>query len=218
MLARAAAMLDQGFFARDVRELAIDLLGRELRRGEVALRITEVEAYAGPEDSASHARFGCTPRNTPMWGPPGHAYVYVCYGIHAMLNIVGRSEGEAGAILIRSCEPVDGLDVVRARRGGKDGPVLLTGPGKVGAALAIDTSFSGHALFEEGGLTLHEGEPPRDILAGAWVGIEYASPADREAPLRFAIAGSPWVTKRSALAPLSGPRTGPAAPRRSARG
>lgn len=203
MLGRAREMLlDQAFFARDVVVLALDLLGRELRRDGVAMRITEVEAYAGPEDSASHARFGRTPRNAPMWGPPGHAYVYVCYGIHSMLNIVGRQEGEAGAVLIRACEPVAGLEVIRARRGAKDGPVLLAGPGKVGAALAIDVSFSGHPLFEEGGLTLHEGTPRGEVLAGARIGIDYASPADREAPLRFAVADSPWVSRRGALRPL----------------
>ena len=192
-------MLDQRFFARDVRTVALELLGRELRRDGVVLRITEVEAYAGPEDSASHARFGQTARNAPMWGPAGHAYVYVCYGIHSMLNVVAERDGQAAAILIRSCEPIAGLDVVRARRGGKDGPVLLTGPGKIGAALALDTSFSGHALFEPGGLTLHEGEPAREVLAGARVGIDYAEPIDRDRPLRFAIRGSRWVTKASAL-------------------
>ena len=210
-------MLDQRFFARDVRTVALDLLGRELRRDGVVLRITEVEAYAGPEDSASHARFGRTARNAPMWGPAGHAYVYVCYGIHSMLNVVAERDGQAAAILIRSCEPIAGLDVVRARRGGKAGPVLLTGPGKIGAALALDTSFSGHALFEPGGLTLHEGEPAREVLAGARVGIDYAEPIDRDRPLRFAVRGSRWITKANTLSPLSGPRRASAARPRSAR-
>lgn len=214
---RASRPLDQRFFARDVRTVAIDLLGRELRRDAVALRITEVEAYAGPEDSASHARFGRTARNAPMWGPAGHAYVYVCYGIHAMLNVVAGLEGAAAAVLIRSCEPVAGLDIVRARRGDKEGPVLLTGPGKIGAALALDTSFSGHALFEPGGLTLHEGEPAREVLTGARVGIDYAAPLDRDAPWRFAVSGSRWITRATGLMPLNGDRRGSAARPRSAR-
>jgi DNA-3-methyladenine glycosylase len=197
-----AAILEQSFFARDVCEVAIDLLGRHLRHGPVVVRITEVEAYGGPEDSASHARFGRTARNAPMWGPPGHAYVYVCYGLHAMLNVVTNADGEAAAVLVRSCEPVEGLDVIRARRRGKEGPVLLAGPGKVASALALDASFSGHPFYLPGGLTIEEGEPARDILVGARVGIDYAAPADREAPKRFAIATSAWVTKKRALRPL----------------
>lgn len=196
------ALLEESFFARDACSVARDLLGRELRRDGVALRITEVEAYAGPEDSASHARFGRTARTAPVWGPPGRAYVYVCYGIHAMLNVVARVEGEASAILIRACEPVSGLDVIRERRGRRAGPVLLTGPGKVGAALALDTSFSGHALFTPGGLTLCEGEPARDVLVGPRVGIDYADEVDRQAPWRFAVADTPWVSARRGLRPL----------------
>ena len=109
-----------GFFQRAVAEVAVDLLGRHLRRGQVVLRITEVEAYGGPEDSASHCRFGRTARNAPMWAAGGIAYVFICYGIHPMLNIVTGPLDQAGAILIRACEPVLGLPLVRHR---------CTGPG-----------------------------------------------------------------------------------------
>ena len=95
--------------------------------------------------------------------------------------------------------------------------MLLTGPGKIGAALALDTSFSGHALFEPGGLTLHEGEPAREVLAGARVGIDYAEPIDRDRPLRFAVRGSRWITKANTLSPLIEERRGSAARPRSAR-
>jgi DNA-3-methyladenine glycosylase len=196
------ALLPPTFFERDAREVARDLLGTVLRRDEVWLRITEVEAYCWPDDSASHCRFGRTPRNAPMWGPPGHAYVYVCYGLHPMLNVVTNREGEGAAVLVRACEPVRGLETVRARRGGKDGPVLLTGPGKVGVALELDTSFSGHPLFEEGGLELHAGEPVRDVRVGPRVGIDYATPEHRAAPWRFAIGGTRWITKPGTLRPL----------------
>lgn len=195
-------LLDQAFFARDARAVAIDLLGRHVARGRVVLRITEVEAYCWPEDSASHCHRGRTPRNAPMWGPAGHAYVYVCYGLHRMLNFVTNEEGEGAAVLIRSCEPVEGLDLVRERRGGKDGPVLLTGPGKVGAALDLDTSFSGHPLFTRGGLEVHEGEPTRDLVVGPRVGVDYAEPVHRDAPWRYAIRGSRWVTQRGLLRPM----------------
>src|SRR3954466_13526768 len=130
-----ATLLSQSFYARDALEVAEELLGHHIHYGEVVLRISEVEAYRHPGDSASHSRMGRTARNAPMWGPAGHAYVYLCYGIHQMLNLVTGAVGEAQAVLIRAAEPVRGLDVIRARRGGKDGPVLLTGPGKVAQAL-----------------------------------------------------------------------------------
>ncbi|MBX3249863.1 MAG: DNA-3-methyladenine glycosylase [Myxococcales bacterium] len=196
------ARLPRSFFARDVLEVAPDLLGRELVRGAVRLRITEVEAY-GPRDTACHAHRGRTPRNAVMFGPPGHAYVYLCYGLHWMLNVVTNAPGEPAAVLIRACEPVEGLTVVRERRGGKSGPVLLTGPGKVGAALGLDGAMSGHALYRRGQLELHAGAPiqPSEMVVGPRVGIDYAAPADREAHHRFAIGTSAWVSHRKGLAP-----------------
>jgi DNA-3-methyladenine glycosylase len=194
-------LLPPHFYARDAREVAVDLLGCVLRMGEVVLRITEVEAYCWPDDSANHCHRGRTPRNAPMWGPGGRAYVYLCYGMHQMLNVVTNAEGEGAAVLIRACEPVRGLEVVRARRGGRSGPTLLTGPGKVGAALGVDTSWSGHALHEPGGLELREGEAPEAIAVGPRVGVDYADPVHRDAPWRYAIAGSPWVSQPKALRP-----------------
>jgi DNA-3-methyladenine glycosylase len=182
--------------------VARDLLGRHLRHGEVTLAITEVEAYGGPEDSASHCRFGRTERNGPMWEPGGIAYVYFCYGMHHMLNLVTGAPERGEAVLIRSCEPVAGLELVRARRGGLSGPVLLTGPGKVAQALAVDRSFDRHCLFTAGGLELLHGTPAAAILVGPRVGVDFAAEADRLAPRRFALAGSPWVSQRKALAPF----------------
>jgi DNA-3-methyladenine glycosylase len=172
----------------------------------VVLRITEVEAYRRPGaltggDSASHARAGRTRRNEPMFGPPGHAYVYVCYGIHAMLNVVTDRDGEAAAVLIRAAEPLEGLETISARRRGIVGPVSLTGPGKVGAALGLDTKWSGHPLFESGGLELRQGPSVERVLAGPRVGIDYATPRDRKALYRLAVAGSPWVSERRSLRP-----------------
>lgn len=193
------ALLPRDFYARDSLLVARDLLGRYLRHGEVLLRITEVEAYRFPEDTANHCRMGRTARNAPMWGPPGHAYVYLCYGLHQMLNLVTNGEGEGAAVLVRACEPVEGLEIVRARRGGKQGPVLLTGPGKVGAALGVDTSFSHHPLFEPGGLEVLVGRPAASALAGPRVGIDYAAPEHRRAPWRLAVPDTSWVSHRSAL-------------------
>lgn len=205
-------LLERPFFIRPCAEVARDLLGRHLVRGSVVLRITEVEAYLGPEDTASHARFGRTARNAPMWEAGGLAYVYLCYGIHWMLNVGAEAEGRAAAILIRACEPVAGLPVIRRRRGiAAEGPALLAGPGKVAQALGLDGTYSGHALFGPGGLELREGTPVPGLLAGPRVGIDYAAAADRDAPLRFA-ADSPWVTARKGLAPAGpspAPRPGP---------
>ena len=196
-----AALLPASFLARDARVVAPALLGKLLVRDDVVLRITEVEAYWSPDDTANHCRMGRTARNAPMWGPAGNAYVYLCYGLHAMLNVVTDAEGQGAAVLIRGCEPVAGIDTVRARRRGLDGPALLSGPGKVGAALGLDSSWSGHALFERSGLELREGVAPRSIVAGPRVGIDYATPRDRRARLRFAIGGSRWVSQSSTLTP-----------------
>ena len=136
-----------------------------------------------------------------MWGPPGHAYVYLCYGIHHLLNLVTGPEGEGAAVLVRAAEPVEGIPTIRQRRGGKTGPVLLTGPGKVGAALGLDTSWSHHPLFQSGALEVHWGAPPETILEGPRVGIGYASPEDIAAPWRLAIGDSRWVSERRSLRP-----------------
>lgn len=203
----AATILPQAFFARDVKVVAPELLGRWIVRDrgtpdEVVLRISEVEAYGGPEDTASHCRMGRTERNAPMWGPPGHAYVYLCYGLHHMLNVVTGRSGQGQAVLVRACELVAGEAVVCARRGAAAvrGPALLAGPGRVGAALALDRSFSGHPLFVPGPLEIHGGDPPAAIAVGARVGVDFATRRDREARLRFAIAGSRWVTHPRGLA------------------
>ncbi|MEZ4451139.1 MAG: DNA-3-methyladenine glycosylase [Nannocystaceae bacterium] len=200
---RPGPLLEPAFFERDALVVARALLGAYLRRGPVILRITEVEAYRWPDDSANHCRMGPTPRNAPMWGPPGRAYVYVCYGLHAMLNLVTGAVGEGAAVLIRACEPVAGLRVIQERRGGRAGPILLTGPGKVGQALALNPSWSHHPVVRRGGLTCLEGPVVADdqILVGPRVGIDYASPADRAAPWRLAIAGTPWVSVRRGLHP-----------------
>ena len=201
--------LPQSFFARDVLEVAPALLGQLLCHDEVVLRITEVEAYRWPGDTACHARSGRTGRNEALWGPPGHAYVYLIYGMHSMLNLVTGADGQAQAVLVRACEPVEGLSIVQERRGDKIGPVLLAGPGKVGQALALDTSWSGHPVYRPGGLVVRAGDAPTAIAVGPRVGIEYALPEHQALPWRFADAASRWVTKRKDLRPLpAGPRSG----------
>ena len=172
-------LVPQAFYARDALDVAVDLVGRVLVRDGVALRITEVEAYR-PGDSASHCRFGRTARNAPMWGPPGRVYVYLCYGIHRMLNVVTNPEGVGAAVLIRSCEGFDG-------------------PGKVGKALGLDTTWSHHPLYEPGGLELRTGSPAARVLVGPRVAIGYADPEDVAAPWRVAAGDTAWVSHRRTL-------------------
>ncbi len=165
-------LLPQKFFARDALEVAPDLVGALIRRDDVLLRITEVEAYRWPDDTACHACKGQTTRNAVMFGPPGHAYVYFCYGIHWMLNFVTNRVGEGAAVLIRACEPVEGLPAISKRRGGKAGPVLLTGPGKVAQALGLDRAVNGTPLFGGGVIDVLRPDKPVKLLVGKRVGIE----------------------------------------------
>jgi DNA-3-methyladenine glycosylase len=195
-------LLPVDFYARDALAVARDLLGMQLCRGGVLLRITEVEAYRWPDDSANHGRHGRTARNDALWGPPGLAYVYRCYGVHNLLNLVTGSDGEAAAVLIRACEPMRGLATIRRRRNGLEGPTLLNGPGKVGAALGLDTGWSRHRLYEAGGLEARFGESPAGILAGPRVGVAYARPEHRRAPWRLAAANTAWVGHRRGLMPV----------------
>ncbi|KAL6912032.1 hypothetical protein ACP4OV_000837 [Aristida adscensionis] len=193
-LPRIGDALPREFFEVDALELAPRLLGKLLRRDEVVLRITEVEAYR-PNDSACHGRFGITARTAPVFGPGGHAYVYLCYGLHMMLNVVADKEGAGAAVLIRSCSPVSGLETIQQRRGQQtEKPVLLTGPGKVGQALGLSTDWSNHPLYTPGGLEVLNGPEPEQVLVGPRVGIEYAAPEHIAAPWRFAIAGTPWIS------------------------
>ena len=186
-----------------VAEAARSLLGCRLVHGEVTLRITEVEAYGGPEDSASHARHGRTARNTAMWGPAGRAYLFFCYGAHWMLNVATGPEDEAAAVLIRGAEVDAGLETVLARRGAtRATPGLCAGPGKVAQALGLDRSFNGHDLLANGGLSLLPGPAPTHLLAGPRLGIAYATPEDQARPWRFADGDSRAVARRKALAPL----------------
>lgn len=185
-----------------VAEAAQALVGSCLRRDRVLLRITEVEAYAGPEDSASHARHGRTPRNAAMWGPPGRAYLYFCYGMHWMLNVVTGPEGIPSAVLIRSAEVVEGLDVVLERRKAASSHLLCAGPGKVAQALGLDRSFDGHDLSAPGGLEWLPRTADIELLAGPRVGIGFATLRDQRRPWRFAATDTRALTQPGALKPF----------------
>jgi DNA-3-methyladenine glycosylase len=143
-----------------------------------AVRLTEVEAYMGAEDPASHACRGPTARTAPMFGPPGHVYVYLSYGIHACVNIVTGPEGVGQAVLLRGGEPIAGVETMIERRGRTDH--LADGPGKLAQALGLTTRQSGHAIDGDR-IHLRPGPPPSGVLATPRIGISKAT----ERPWRF---------------------------------
>ena len=165
-------------------------------------RIVEVEAYIGPDDRASHARMGLTPRNQPMFGPPGIAYVYLVYGMHHCLNVVTEAVGNPAAVLIRAVEPIEGVDAMRAARGREHlaDARLAAGPGTACAAFGIDRSFTGIDLCDVAS-PLHlalapAGETEPEILSGPRIGVAYAGEPWTSVPWRFAVAGSRALSRR----------------------
>lgn len=191
------------WFRRDVVTVARDLIGTVLVHGKRAGVIVETEAYLGPEDLASHTRFGVTPRNSVMYGAGGVAYVYLCYGIHEMFNIVTGAEGDGQAVLIRAIAPYAGL---------VDDKTVGRGPGKVTKALGIDRSLD-RKSFARGPLYVapHVEAPeliswtdvPGCVVAsGPRIGVEFAGDDWKARPLRFWWKDHPSV---------SGPRAAPGA-------
>jgi DNA-3-methyladenine glycosylase len=165
-------------------EVAPRLLNAVLRHGGVAVRLTEVEAYDGPNDPGSHAYRGETARNRVMFGPPGRLYVYFTYGMHHCVNLVTGADGRPGAVLLRAGEVVEGIELARSRRGRSSDRDLARGPARLCQALALDLSHNGLVA------DLEQGEPPAAVETGPRVGLRHA--ADR--PWRFWIAGDPTVS------------------------
>ena len=200
-----ASLLPTEFFARPTEEVAPDLLGKWLLRdspdGLTGGRIVETEAYAGPGDGASHARAGRTRRTAPMFGPVGHAYVYLVYGMHDCLNVVAYRDREAGAVLIRALEPRIGIELMRTRRGPSRDPEvrLASGPARLCRALAVTRAFDGADLKTGSGLWLADdgsGAPvASEIAAGPRIGVDYAGEGWVDRPWRFWIAGNPAVSR-----------------------
>jgi len=207
-------LLSRDFFARPSVEVAPDLLGcvleHETADGLVAVELTEVEAYAGASDPASHAYRGRTRRNAVMFGPPGHAYVYFTYGMHFCVNMVCLGEpGSASAVLLRAGAIIAGEDLARARRTRgpvPEGPVsggrariaprdLARGPARLCQALAIDRALDGADVCVAGSplrMLSGAGNPARSakIVTGPRVGVSSAA----EIPWRFWYDGDPTVS------------------------
>lgn len=181
--------MNTDFFARSVHIVAPELIGVTLLVDGVGGEIVEVEAY-DREDPASHGHRGQTPRNSAMFGPPGHAYVYRSYGVHWCLNLVCGDEGDPQAALVRALAPTHGLEAMRARRGVEDERALCSGPGKLCQALAITRAHDGVPLDREPfSLLPREREP--EVIAGPRIGISQAV----ELPWRYGLAESAFLSR-----------------------
>lgn len=175
-------------FNRPANEVAPHLLGCTLEHAGVTLRITEVEAYLGDKDPAAHSFRGPTPRTRAMFGPGGHMYVYLSYGIHRAGNIVCGPEGTGQGCLIRAGEVVGGLNLARERRGNVPDRRLAQGPGNVGQALAFQLEDNGKSVFGPEFL-LRPGRK-EEVVRGPRIGIS----KNTEAKLRFWVPGDPSVS------------------------
>lgn len=196
--------LPRSFFDRPSPEVAPDLLGRTLRctlpSGTVELRLTEVEAYTGPDDPASHAYRGQTARNAVMFGPPGHSYVYFTYGMHFCVNLVCGPELHPGAVLLRAGEVIGGVEQARKRRTtSRRDHDLAQGPARLAVALGIDRAQDGEDVIDGPVFRLFPGTPPpaRLIRTGPRTGIATAT----DVPWRFWIDGDPTVSPYRAHTP-----------------
>jgi DNA-3-methyladenine glycosylase len=184
--------VNRDFFDRSVHEVARELIGCELAVGETAGVIVETEAYEAA-DPACHAYIGRTARNEVLFGPPGHVYVYLSYGIHSLLNFVTEPAGSASAVLIRALEPTRGLERMRERRARDETFELCSGPGKLTEALGVGLSLNGADLLSPP----FELSPPTgewhsaEVITGPRIGITKAA----ELPWRYCVSGSRYVSR-----------------------
>jgi len=161
--------LGQEFFERDATVVAPDLLNKRFVVGDCAGRITEVEAYTS-DDPASHCYNGPTPRNAVMFGPPGRLYIYFTYGMHYCVNISTGPDGVGQGVLLRAVTPLTGVDVMRARRGGRPDRSLTDGPAKLAQAFDLDLADNGKLaeVYDDGT------PPPTEPRVGPRIGITRA--------------------------------------------
>lgn len=193
---------DRAFFGRDPVVVAPELLGWVIRSGEVAVRLTEVEAYRGEgEDPGSHAHRGPTPRNGTMFGEPARLYVYLSHGIHHCANIVAHEGGTSGAVLLRAGQVIAGAGLARERRerGRRSKPTerdLARGPGRLGQALGLGLAHDGLDLLAEGAdLELNPPpRPPSRVRTGPRVGVSGPGGDEASYPWRFWIEADPTVS------------------------
>jgi DNA-3-methyladenine glycosylase len=184
--------LGKDFYGRSVHDVARDLVGCVIRHEETAGRVVETESYH-MEEPACHAYAGVTERTSTLFGEPGRAYVYFSYGIHSLLNAVAEEAGVGAAVLIRALEPVDGIELMRERRGVARDDELCSGPGKLTQALGIGLSLNGSSLVDGPieVLTREPGSREPDIVIGERIGITKAA----DLPWRFCDRSSRHVSR-----------------------
>ena len=196
MAVRRSAPLPAGFYERDTEQVARDLLGAVLRcttsAGVASGRIVETEAYLGEHDLACHAAAGLTQRTRWLYGAPGTAYVYFIYGVHWCFNAVTRAVGSPSAVLVRALEPLDGVELMRERRGHVRERDLTNGPGKLCEALGITGAQNGIPL-RKSAIEILRGEPVVDskVVVTPRIGITKSA----EWPLRWYVDDNPYVSK-----------------------
>jgi DNA-3-methyladenine glycosylase len=181
----------RSFYDRPVLEVARDLVGCQVSHGECSGVIVETEAYHDSEP-ASHGFVGLTARTRTLFGPPGRAYVYRSYGIHALLNAVAEGEGIGAGVLIRALEPLAGIELMRARRGQERLENLCSGPGKLSQALAVGLQHNGTDLLA-GPIMISDrvsGWRRVQVAVDRRIGITKAT----ELPWRFCAAGSRFLS------------------------
>jgi DNA-3-methyladenine glycosylase len=184
-------ILPRRFYNRPTVEVARDLLGKVLRHGQASGIIVETEAYLGGDDLAAHSSRGVTNRTRVIFGPPGHAYVYFIYGMYECLNIIAEPEGQPGCVLIRAIEPLEGIDVMRARRPkARTLEALASGPGKLTLALDITRELNG-ADVTKGPLLIEDRSTRIDIVTTTRIGITHCA----DWPLRFYIRDNRFVSR-----------------------
>jgi DNA-3-methyladenine glycosylase len=188
-------VLSREVLAGPVLEVAPLLLGATLSAGGVAVRLTEVEAYAGEQDPGSHAFRGRTPRTAVMFGPPGHAYVYFTYGMHWCCNVVTGPDGQASAVLLRAGEVVEGHDVAAVRRPGVRERDWCRGPARLTRTLGLTGEQDGSDLLDpSSSVRLRAAAGPaagESVATGPRVGV---AGAGATAPWRFWLDGEPTVS------------------------
>jgi DNA-3-methyladenine glycosylase len=186
-------ILPRSFYDRPTVEVAKDLLGKVLQHGDTTGVIVETEAYLGGDDLASHSARGVTDRTRVIFGPPGHAYVYLIYGMYECLNIVAEPEGVAGCVLIRAIQPLAGIGAMKRRRpAARTARDIASGPGKLTLALGITRALNGSDVTM-GPLTVHQPESRADIVIETSPRVGITECADW--PLRFTIAGNLFVSR-----------------------
>ena len=191
--------LPRSFYSRPTLDVASELLGkvlvRRIGRKSLAGKIVETEAYVGPHDLACHASKGHTPRTSVMFGPPGHAYVYMIYGFYFCLNVVTEPAGYPAAVLLRAVEPLENVDLmVQLRNNPQKETNIASGPGKLCMAMSIDKRLNAEDLI---GTTMWIEDrelDPGPIRTSPRVGVDYAGQY-RDKPWRFFIEGNPHVSR-----------------------